>query len=269
MNIQMELKYEGLKDCISDLGSAAVCLSGGVDSSLLAYAAYEVLGNNSLAVTMDLHSTPARDAIEAEDLAASIGIPHVTLRINELREILGFAKNPPNRCYLCKRELLTRVWEIARTRGLANVIEGSNADDLRDWRPGMRAVEELGVKSPLAQARLTKADVRELARELDLWVWNRPSSPCLATRFPHGERITAVGLYAVDRAEDALQGLGYLNVRVRIHGNLARIEVERDDISQLIHDLSTKRMQDLFHDLGFAYVTVDPLGYRPSGAPYL
>ena len=266
MDAQLEGKYTALKARLAELGSVVVCLSGGVDSALLTRVAHDVLGDASLAVTLDLCSVPERDIEEARELAAAIGIEHMVVCINELTEVPGFAENPPNRCYLCKRELLTRVWEVARARGFAQVIEGSNADDGFAWRPGMKAVEELGVASPLADAGLTKAEVRELARELGLWVWDKPSAPCLATRIPFGTRITADALEAIGQAEELLHGLGFPTARVRAHGDLARIEVSRDEIPQLIHELQAPRAQDAFHKLGFAYVTVDPLGYRPIEA---
>lgn len=266
MNAQLEERYAALRARLADLGSVVVCFSGGVDSALLTRVAHDVLGDASLAVTIELCSTPSRDTDEAAELADAIGIPHVMLFINELAEVPGFAENPPDRCYLCKRELLTRVWGVARTRGFAQVIEGSNADDGFAWRPGMRAVEELGVVSPLADTGFTKAEVRELARELGLWVWDKPSAPCLATRIPFGERITEEILCQIDQAEEFLHGLDFPTARVRVHGNLARVEVGRDEIPQLIHELQSPRAQDAFHDLGFAFVTVDPLGYRPSKA---
>ena len=264
MDAQLEGKYTALKARLAELGSVVVCLSGGVDSALLTRVAHDVLGDASLAVTLDLCSVPERDIAEARELADAIGIEHVVVCVNELAEVPGFTENPPNRCYLCKRELLTRVWEVARVRGFAQVIEGSNADDGFAWRPGIQAVEELGVVSPLAEVGFTKAEVRKLAHELGLWVWNRPSAPCLATRIPFGERITAEALGAIDEAERLLHELDFPTARVRAHGNLARIEVSRDEIPQLIHELQVPRAQEAFLELGFAYVTVDPLGYRPS-----
>lgn len=264
MNALLEEKYAALRARLAELGSVVVCLSGGVDSALLTRVAHDVLGDASLAVTLNLCSVPERDIAEARKLAAAIGVEHVVVCINELAEVSGFAENPPNRCYLCKRELLSRVWEIARMRGIAQVIEGSNVDDGLAWRPGIRAVEELGVASPLADVGLTKAEVRKLAHGLGLWVWDKPSAPCLATRIPFGERITADALEAIGQAEELLHGLSFPTARVRAHGDLARIEVTRDEIPQLIHELQAPRAQEAFHKLGFAYVTVDPLGYRPS-----
>lgn len=264
MNARIEEKYAALKARLRELESVVVCLSGGVDSSLLARVAHDVLGGKSLAATMSLSSVPASDIANADAVAREIGIDHTILFLDEL-SVPGFADNPPDRCYVCKRAILDRVWELARERGFAQVAEGSNADDVRDYRPGMRAVAELGVASPLQEVGLTKAEVRELARELGISAWNRPSAPCLATRFPAGERITLEGLRMVEAAEDTLRELGFSQVRVRICGKRARIEVDPGEVALLIEALRLESMQASFRELGFEYVAADPHGYRPSG----
>lgn len=252
-------KYTVLKDYIASLGSVAVAFSGGVDSTLLLRVAHDVLGDKSAAVTISSSLFPKRELDEAISFCRENSIPHIVLHIDELA-IDGFRRNPPNRCYLCKRELFTRLLAVASEHNLANVIEGSNMDDLGDYRPGLKAIDELGIKSPLRRAGLTKQEIRDLSRELGLPTWEKPSYACLASRFVYGETITPEKLIMVERAEGLLLELGFRQMRVRIHGNLARIEVMPEDFEKAAA-LREKIYSEL-KGLGFTYITLDLAGYR-------
>ena len=213
-------KYEALKEDLAALGSVAVAFSGGVDSTLLLHAAHEALGESALAVTVSSRAFPKRELEEAKAFCEAEGIRQLVLAFDEL-EIKGFAQNPPNRCYLCKRELFGKIGQVAQAEGLAAVAEGSNLDDEGDYRPGMQAVAELGIKSPLRHAALTKEEIRALSRRFGLPTWNKQSFACLASRFPYGDLISEQKLRMVDAAEQLLLDKGFHQVRVRIHGDLA------------------------------------------------
>jgi uncharacterized protein len=255
-------KLDALRSALRDFGSAAVAFSAGVDSTFLLRVAHEVLGDRVMAVTARSRSFPAREIDEAAAFCRAEGVRHVILDSEEL-DVPGFAENPPDRCYHCKKALFGKMLEFARENGLAAVLEGSNLDDDGDYRPGRRAIRELGVRSPLHEAGLTKAEIRALSRKMGLQTADKPSFACLASRFPYGERITAEGLDRVGRAEDWLRGafpdIGQL--RVRCHGGtVARIEVAPADISRL-----AARAADIavaFHAIGFTYVSLDLQGYR-------
>ena len=254
-------KYTILKDYISSLGSVAAAFSGGVDSTLLLRAAHDVLGDKAIAVTASSCSFPERELNEAKSFCTQNGIKHIITQSEEL-EIDGFRQNPKNRCYLCKHELFTKIIAMAHENNIAHVIEGSNMDDLGDYRPGLQAIEELGVKSPLRYAKLSKAEVRQLSWELGLPTFDKPSFACLASRFVYGETITEEKLRMVDKAEELLLSLGFRQVRVRIHGNIARIEVLPQELSRIVQaDIRTKIYAE-FKALGFSYVTLDLGGYR-------
>ncbi|MCM1568398.1 MAG: ATP-dependent sacrificial sulfur transferase LarE [Roseburia sp.] len=258
---RLQEKYEQLKQYLNSLGSVAVAFSGGVDSTFLLWAAYEALGGRMMAVTADSLSFPVRELNEARDFCSSNGIRQQVFCFEELA-IEGFRDNPPDRCYLCKRELFKEICRIAGENGMSQVAEGSNLDDNRDYRPGMAAVAQLGVKSPLREIGFTKSEIRMLSRELKLPTWDKQSFACLATRFAYGERISEEKLHMVDRAEALLLELGFHQVRVRIHGALARIEVLPDELFRLVQEETRRRIYEYFRELGFTYVSLDLGGYR-------
>ena len=256
---ELHEKKRALEEYLRSLGSVAVAFSSGVDSTFLLKVAHDTLGDRAVAVTARSCSFPSRELKEAETFCRDEGIEQILVDSEELN-IEGFRQNPKNRCYLCKKELFTKIGAIAAGRGIAWVAEGSNVDDEGDYRPGMQAVAELGIKSPLRQAGLTKAEIRTLSREMGLPTWDKPSFACLASRFVYGETISEEKLAMVERAEQRLLDMGFRQVRVRIHGDVARIEVMPEDLSRLV-DHAAQLDWDL-RALGFAYVTMDLGGYK-------
>ena len=255
-------KLYALRSALRDFGSAAVAFSAGVDSTFLLRVAHEALNDRVVAVTARSRSFPAREIDEAAAFCRAEGVRHVILDSEEL-DVPGFAENPPDRCYHCKKALFGKMLDFARENGLAAVLEGSNLDDDGDYRPGRRAIRELGVRSPLHDAGLTKAEIRALSREMGLATADKPSFACLASRFPYGERITAEGLARVGRAEEWLRGAfaGLAQLRVRCHGGtVARIEVAPSDIPRLATRAAD--ISSALRTMGFAYVSLDLQGYR-------
>ena len=264
MNDKLDWKYGQLKDRIASFGKAAVAFSGGVDSVFLLYAAREALKDQVLALTVLLHAVPRREQQEARAFCEAHGIRHRLETVDEF-QIEGFADNPPNRCYLCKRALFGRMLAAAREEGFEVLMEGSNMDDQGDYRPGLQALKELHILSPLRDAGFTKAEIREMSRRLGLPTWDKPSMACLASRFVYGERITPQKMEMVEQAEEYLSKLGFAQRRVRMHGNLARIELLPEDIGRLMADGRYRQAEQKLTSLGFAYVTLD-LGGFASGS---
>jgi uncharacterized protein len=255
----MDPKLEKLKQIISRSASAVVAFSGGVDSTFLARVARDVLGGRLLLVTATSSTYPESELDEAKKLAAQIGASHCVI-VSEEIDIPGFSDNPPDRCYYCKRELFMKIRDIAEREGYQAVFDGSNADDLADYRPGRRALSELGVVSPLVESGLTKKEIRSLSAEMGLPTASKGSFACLASRFPYGDAITKENLARVDKAEQALRMMGFGQFRVRSHGNLARIEVSPADL-----DKAWQRRTEISaacKKAGFVFVSLDLEGYR-------
>ena len=254
-----EDKYEKLVKTINDAESAVVAFSGGVDSTVLAKVAFDALGDKALAVTLDSETIPRRELEEAEKTAEEIGINHVILPHSELVNE-RFVDNPPDRCFHCKKELSLALKDYAKKKGFKAVLEGTNASELCGHRPGYKALQEEGVLSPLSKAGLTKEEVRKLAHKLGLPNSDKPASACLSSRIPYGQKITAKSLNRVEKAEDAVKDLGIAQVRVRAHGDVARIEVEEGDMDIIL--VNRKVLAENIRKVGFKYVAVDLLGYR-------
>lgn len=257
----LQEKFNELKEYIISLESVAVAFSSGVDSTFLLKVAHDVLGDKAIAVTARSCSFPERELKEAVAFAEAQGIRHLIVDSEEL-EIEGFSQNPVNRCYLCKHELFSKMKDIAEKHGFKEVVEGSNMDDLGDYRPGLTAIQELGVKSPLRHAELTKDEIRELSRELGLPTWEKQSFACLSSRFPYGQSITPEKLKMVDEAEQLLLNLGLRQVRVRHHDTLARIEIDESQFPKIMDKETRDRIYSRFREIGFTYVSLDLAGYR-------
>jgi uncharacterized protein len=259
---ELDNKSARLKDLLQKMDSVLIAYSGGVDSTFLLASAKSALGTRVKAATAVSPTFPAWEKEDAEKIAKSLGVEQIVFESNEL-ESEQFCSNPENRCYYCKQELFTKLKKIAEQNGLAVIAEASNLDDLRDYRPGRRAVEELGIRSPLLEAGFSKAEIREASKRLGLPTWDKPSFACLASRFPYGSEITPEKLEQVENAEDFLRGQGFRVLRVRHHGEVARIELDQQGIERLLSSPDLRsRIYAHFRSLGFLYTSLDLLGYR-------
>lgn len=254
-------KLDKLKSYLEDLESVAVAYSSGVDSTFLLKVAHDVLGNQCIAVTAVSPSFPAREKAESEGFCRREGIRQIFFEPRELEDE-NYASNPANRCYYCKHRVFSGALEHAKHEGIAHVVEGSNVDDLGDYRPGFDAIAELGIISPLREVGLTKEEIRAYSRELGLSTASKPSFACLASRIPYGDRITAEKLHQVEQGEELLAAMGIPQYRVRVHQNLARIEVPEGYMSLVMDEANRKEIIRRFREIGFTYVTLDLMGFR-------
>lgn len=262
MNIQTKL--QNLKSDIKSMNKLIIAFSGGVDSTFLLKVASDVLKDNVIAITARSSTYPEREFNEAANFIKSIGAKHIVITSEEL-DIEGFSKNPVNRCYYCKKELFSKIRKIADENNIHYIADGSNVDDLGDYRPGLKAINELGVVSPLKEAGMTKNDIRTLSKEMKLPTWNKPAFACLSSRFPYGQEITKEKLQIVDKAEQYLLDLGFKQLRVRYHdeiSKIARIEVSPNERKKFFDETLMDKIYDEFKKIGFDYVTLDLKGYR-------
>ncbi|MDR0956726.1 MAG: ATP-dependent sacrificial sulfur transferase LarE [Endomicrobium sp.] len=254
-------KYETLKQYILTLDKLIIAFSGGVDSTFLLKIAHNILGNNIIAVTAKSCSFPQRELNEAILFCKKENIRHIICKSKGIY-IRNFLNNPTNRCYLCKKELFSKIWSIAKETNIKNIAEASNFDDNNDYRPGLKAISEENIKSPLMYAKLTKNEIRQLSKELHLQTWNKQSFACLFSRFPYKEKITLKHIYMIEKAEQILIDMGFKQIRVRYHKNLARIETDELGFNILLKHNNRKFIYQQFKKIGFLYVAIDIIGYR-------
>jgi uncharacterized protein len=258
---ELETKQQKLEEQLSKLPSLIVAYSGGVDSAYLAYAAHHVLGERMLAVTALSASYSARDRAEAEKCLARFHFPHEFIATDELSNP-RYRANNADRCYFCKDELFAQLDTLAGQRGFAAVAYGINADDVGDWRPGQQAAREHKVLTPLLDSGMTKADIRELSRQVELPVWDRPASACLSSRIAYGIEVTPERLAVVEKGEEAVRALGFHQFRVRYHEQLVRIEISPEEMTRALDPAMARKFVEVFKELGFKFVTLDLEGFR-------
>jgi len=256
---ELQDKIDILENNIKKLKTAVVAFSGGVDSTFLLKITSNLLGNNCLAVTLQTSAHSQKEINEAKKIAKSFSIPHHLLKI-DITKIKRFYENPSDRCYHCKKYMFSTIIDFAKSHNISSVLEGSNLDDLDQYRPGLKALKELGILSPLVQANLTKQDIRSLSKQFHLSTWDKPANPCLATRIPYNTRISEDILNQIEKAENVLYSLGIKQSRVRYHHEIARIEVKKDDMKKILS--SADNIIKSFKKLGFKYITIDIEGYR-------
>jgi pyridinium-3,5-biscarboxylic acid mononucleotide sulfurtransferase len=263
MEDMLEKKFDRLKEILLQMESVAVAFSGGVDSSFLLAAAAGVKDIDVIALTARSPFVPEPEIKKSKKTAAVIGIKHKIIRYNPLSDPL-LKKNPPERCYICKKSLFVKFLNLAHEYGFRHLADGTNLDDLKAYRPGLKALQELGVRSPLAEAEFTKKEIRHFSREINLATWDEPSYSCLATGIPCGEELTESKLKTIELAEGFIRSLGFRQVRVRYHYPLARIEVDPQDIPRIIEPGLRKKAVERLKSLDFKYITIDMEGYRPG-----